>query len=69
MPIDLITMFIKSQLNDMAKWEIESIAVTGYNSSNYTYSMGTKYKLYVMEPNWNSVNSAKDKIKEVLNEK
>ena len=69
MPIDLITMFIKSQLNDMAKWEIESIAVTGYNSSNYTYSMGTKYKLYVMEPNWNSVNSAKDKIKEVINEK
>ena len=52
----------------MANWKIESIAVTGYNSSNYTYSMGTKYKLYVMEPNWNSVNSAKDKIKEVINE-
>lgn len=68
MPLDMITSFIRKQINDMDKWEIESIAVTGYNSSNYTYSMGSNYKLYVMEPNWESVNTAKNKINEVLNE-
>lgn len=68
MPLDMITSFIRKQINDMDKWEIESIAVTGYNSSNYTYSMGSNYKLYVMEPNWESVNAAKNKINEVLNE-
>lgn len=68
MPLDMITSFIRKQINDMDKWEIESIAVTGYNSSNYTYSMGSNYKLYVMEPNWESVNNAKNKINEVLNE-
>lgn len=68
MPLDILTSFIKKQINDMGKWEIESIAVTGYNSSNYTYSMGSNYKLYVMEPNWDSVNNAKNKINEVLNE-
>ncbi len=69
MPINTLTSFIKEQLSSMSKWQVESIAVTGYNSSNYTYSMGTKYKLYVMEPNWESVTNAKDKINEVLNEK
>lgn len=68
MPLDMITSFIRKQINDMDKWEIDSIAVTGYNSSNYTYSMGSNYKLYVMEPNWESVNTAKNKISEVLNE-
>lgn len=68
MPLDMITSFIRKQINDMDRWEIESIAVTGYNSSNYTYSMGSNYKLYVMEPNWESVNTAKNKISEVLNE-
>lgn len=63
-----ITAFIRFQLNEMPKWDIKSIAVTGYNSSNYTYSMGSKYKLYVMEPDWNSVENAKKEIREVLNE-
>ena len=52
----------------MPKWEINSIAVDGYNSSNYTYSMGSNRKLYVMEPNLDSVNKAKEKIKGVLDE-
>ena len=33
-----------------------------------TYSMGSKLKLYVMNPNMDSVNKAKQKIQEVLNE-
>ncbi len=66
--INEITSFIKYQLTKNPEWAIESIAVTGYNSSNYTYSMGTKYKSYVMEPDYKSVVNAKNKIKDVLNE-
>lgn len=68
MSTSMITSFIKEQLNEMPKWQIDSIAVTGYNSSKYTYSMGSRLKLYVMEPDYNSVEKAKKKITEVLNE-
>lgn len=64
-----ITSFIKYQLDKMPSWKIESYAVTGSGSMDYTYSMGSKYKLYVMEPNMSTVNTAKTKINEVLNEK
>lgn len=64
-----ITSFIKYQLDKMPTWEIESIAAYGYNSYNYTYSMGYNYKLYVMEPDYNSINKVKNKIIETLNEK
>lgn len=63
-----ITSFIKYQLDKMPSWEVETTAVTGYGSYNYTYSMGTGYKLYVMEPDYNSIASVKKKINEVLNE-
>ena len=67
--MDMITSFIRYQLDKMPTWNVESIAVTGYNSYNYTYSMGTKYNLYVMEPDYDSVETAKKKINEVLNGK
>lgn len=63
-----ITSFIKYQLDKMPTWNIESIAATGFDASGYTYSMGTDWLLYVMEPNVNSVNEVSNKIKEVLNE-
>lgn len=68
MSMDMITSFIRYQLDKMPSWNVESIAVTGTNSSNYTYSMGTGYKLYVMEPDYNSIAIAKQRINEVLNE-
>lgn len=68
MDMKKITTFIKYQLDEMPKWKIESIAVTGYNSSNYTYSMGRGRKLYVMEPDWDSVDRAKQEIKRVMGE-
>lgn len=64
-----ITSFIKYQLDKMPSWKIESMAVTGSGSMDYTHSMGTKYKLYVMVPNEKSVENAKKKINEVLNER
>lgn len=68
MSMEEITSFIKYQLEKMPSWKIESFAVTGSGNMDYTHSMGTKYKLYVMEPNMNSVKVAKQKINEVLHE-
>lgn len=68
-PMDEITTFIRYQLDKMPNWNIESIAVTGSNSMDYTYSMGTGYRLYVMEPDYNSVNVAKNRIQQILQEK
>ena len=68
MDTNTITSFIRYQIDKMPSWNIESIQVNGFNSYNYTYSMGYNYYLWVMEPDWDSVNVAKTKINEVLNE-
>lgn len=68
MDTSLITGFIKYQLDKMPSWKVDSVSVNGYSSWNYTYSMGYNYYLWVMEPDWNSVNDIKNKILEVLNE-
>lgn len=68
MPTDMITSFIKYQFDEMPSWTVESIAVTGSDAMNYTYSMGRGRKLYVMIPDMNSVNEAFIKIKEVYDE-
>lgn len=65
-PRELISMYIKNQLENMNGWEIEMQEVTGYDSGGYTYSMPGWY-LYVMEPDMDSVNTAKNKIKNVIN--
>lgn len=62
---DEIYAIIKMQISDMAKWEVESISLNGFDSSNYTYSYGGQ-KLYVMEPDMNTVNKAKEKIYEIM---
>ena len=67
-PTSAITSCIKYQLDKMPTWNVESIAVTGYNSTNYTYSMGYGHKLYVMEPDYDSIIEAKKKINTVLKE-
>lgn len=60
-----ILEIVKAQINSNAKWNITSISLDGSGSSEYTYSAGNQ-KLYVMIPNQNSVNDAKNKIKEVM---
>ena len=40
----------------------------GYASWNYTYSMGYNYYLWVMEPDYSSINKIKARINEVLTE-
>ena len=64
MQFEDITSFIKNQINNNISWDIESISLDGYDSSNYTYSYSGS-KLYVMEPKYNTVENAKNKILEV----
>ena len=63
---DDITAFIRMQLNDGTKWEVESISVDGTGSMQGTYSMGANRPLYVMIPATDSVTNATNKIKEFL---
>lgn len=63
---DGISSFIRMQLNDGIKWDVESISVDGTGSMQGTYSMGANRKLYVMIPNQDSVNSVTTKIREYL---
>lgn len=65
MSSDEIYSLIKMQINYMKNWNIESQSVNGYDSSNYTYSYGSQ-KLYVMEPDMYTVETAKTKIYELL---
>ena len=60
-----ISKLVKYQINNNIKWNVNSISLNGYDSSNYTYSYYGS-KLYVMEPDYNTVNSAHDKILEVI---
>ena len=64
---DSIKMFVRRQLDTLDKWDIESISLDGYNSNNYTYSMPGWY-LWVMEPDISSINNAKVKINNIMNE-
>lgn len=63
-PKDVITSLIKYQIDKMPSWKIESQAVDGYGASKQTYSM-PGMNLYVMEPNYSTVNKAADRISEL----
>ncbi|MDO4752896.1 MAG: LCP family protein [Candidatus Saccharibacteria bacterium] len=63
---DNITSFIRMQLNDGTKWEVESISIDGAGSMQGTYSMGANRPLYVMLAYPESVETAKAKIQEYL---
>lgn len=65
---DVVKEFIKHQMKDMKSWHVESLNLNGYDSQNYTYSMGSAM-LYVMEPDMNTVNKAKDVINKIINGK
>ena len=62
-----IYSLVNMQLDKMPSWEIESISLDGTGKSEYTYSYSGQ-KLYVMEPDMNTVTVAKEKINEVMGE-
>lgn len=53
-----ITDLFKMQMERKINWKTESISLDGIGGYNITYSMGSR-RLYVMEPNVESVNNAK----------
>ena len=64
---DQITSFAKHELSNMKKWSVESISLDGTGAMLPTYSMGSNLNLYVMIPDENTINIAKQKINEYLN--
>lgn len=60
-----IQKLIQMQLDDMASWDIEQIAVTGTGTKSTTCYSSPGSNLYVMEPNYDSVNEAAAKIEAV----
>lgn len=65
---DFIKQMVGLQLNKMPNWEIKYLNLDGYGASKLTYSGGNMV-LYVMEPNYDTVNSANAAINDILNGK
>lgn len=63
-----ITSLVKMQINDMAKWKMETYNVDGKGNMLPTYSY-PNLNLYVMEPKMETVTSAVAKLDEVLGTK
>lgn len=57
-----IVNLVKFQLDNMQSWEVLKYSVNGYDSTNTTYSLG---KAYVMEPDYETVDKAKEYIKQM----
>lgn len=64
-PRDLITEFVKEQIDTMPKWEFETQWVNGTGASMNT-NTAPSFKSYVMIPYDDDVKNASIKIKEVL---
>ena len=65
MKTDEITALIQMQINDMAKWDVQSTLVDGKGDMVPTYSYGST-PLYVMRPYTDSISSAKIFINEII---
>lgn len=66
---DTIKKLINLQASNMPKWNVKTLNLNGYDSHNYTYSYNSGSMLYVMEPDYNTVNKAKEIINGMLNNK
>lgn len=61
-----ISEFIRMQLVNGTRWQVESIAVDGTGTYGPTYSMGANRPLYVMIPSEASVRNVVKKIQQYL---
>ncbi len=68
MDSEKIIELVNMQIDKMPTWTIETNNLTGTDSSNYTYSYSAG-KLYVMEPDEQSIKEAQVKIDKILEEK
>lgn len=62
-----ISSLVRMQLNDGSSWDIMSSKVNGTGDENYCYSSGDAL-LYVMNPNYDSVNTVADFIERIKND-
>ncbi len=62
-----ITKLVKQQLKDMSSWEIDKYTLEGTDAHEYTYTYKNT-KSYVMMPDVESIQTAKEKIKSILAE-
>ncbi len=66
MPSERLSQLIKMQIDDMAKWNVQSFAVTGTGGSDIPAAMGVH--AYVMYPNKEDVQKATKLIDRVMND-
>ena len=64
---DNIVKLAKNQINSNPNWSVNTYAVDGTGAMMYTYSYPNQ-RLYVMLPDQATVNTAKQKISELLGE-
>ncbi len=62
---DELTKLIKWQIDGMYSWNIDNVSLNGTDDYQYTYSY-QKQLLYVMMPDKESVNNAKEKINSIM---
>ena len=67
-PRDVISKYVKMQLDDMATWKFISQSVDGKGSMEHTYT-APKSNRYVMIPNYDTVDKARAEMKKVLEAK
>ena len=67
MTYDEITDLIREQLDSNASWDIQKYSVDGYDSWGSCWSAGGQ-ELYVMEPNMDTVNKAKEYLRKMYND-
>jgi len=63
--IEDVQTLVKNQLDTMSGWSVESIQVNGSNSTSNTRSFPRQYT-YVMIPDMNTVENARNKIAQVI---
>ncbi len=61
-----IADLVSYELSNPGKWNIEKLSVGGTGEYNHVYSL--KKRVYVMEPNQDDIENAKERINEVLDE-
>ena len=69
MPKDMIQSLVKMQINDMKKWNVVSYSVDGTGTRASTFSIPGRDNLWVMIPDENTINHAKELIQQVIDGK
>lgn len=62
-PYDVIAGLVHNQLSGWKKWDVRSTSVTGWDDTDYCYSMGMN--AYVMKPDMDTVENACKMIEEL----